>query len=118
MSYHRRLAGRRGADSQSISRSWVPLDVERRFLPISTWSSGIRKPVFRHVLDAMKLTYRHRSFAKREKDEKKTRGVKADSLMGRVLVALSRAGLLDTEKMFAEGTLQRYSTKSGCELIL
>ena len=44
-----------------------------------------------------------RSFTARDKDEKKTRGVKADSLMGRVLVALSRARLLDTEKMFAEG---------------
>lgn len=44
-----------------------------------------------------------RSFAKREKDEKRPRGVQANSLMGKVLIALSRAGLLDTEKMFSEG---------------
>jgi len=44
-----------------------------------------------------------RSFVTRDKDEKRAKKVAADSIMGKVLIALSKANLLDTEMMFSEG---------------
>jgi hypothetical protein len=44
-----------------------------------------------------------RSFVTRDKDEKRAKKVAADSIMGKVLVALSNANLLDPEMMFSEG---------------
>jgi len=46
-----------------------------------------------------------RSFVTRDKDEKRAKKVAADSIMGKVLIALSKANLLDTEMMFSEGKL-------------
>jgi hypothetical protein len=40
----------------------------------------------------------------RDKDEKRAKKVAADSIMGKVLIALSKANLLDPEMMFSEGT--------------
>lgn len=50
-----------------------------------------------------------RSFVTRDKDEKRAKKVAADSIMGKVLIALSKAELLDPEMMFSEGS-HRYST--------
>jgi DNA polymerase beta len=44
-----------------------------------------------------------RSFVRRDKNEKTTRSVSSTSIMGQVLLALSKADLLDPDKMFAEG---------------
>jgi len=44
-----------------------------------------------------------RSFVTRDKDEKRPKKVAADSIMGKVLIALSNANLLDPEMMFSEG---------------
>lgn len=44
-----------------------------------------------------------RSFVTRDKDEKRAKKVAADSIMGKVLIALSNANLLDPEMMFSEG---------------
>jgi len=41
----------------------------------------------------------------RDKDEKRAKKVAADSIMGKVLIALSNANLLDPEMMFSEGKL-------------
>ena len=46
-----------------------------------------------------------RSFVTRDKDEKRAKKVAADSIMGKVLIALSNANLLDPEMMFSEGKL-------------
>lgn len=46
-----------------------------------------------------------RSFVTRDKDEKRAKKVAADSIMGKVLIALSNANLLDPEMMFSEGEL-------------
>jgi hypothetical protein len=48
--------------------------------------------------------YTHaRSFVTRDKDGKRAKTVAANSIMGRVLIALSKANLLDPDMMFAEG---------------
>jgi hypothetical protein len=44
-----------------------------------------------------------RSFVTRDKEEKRSRKVEADSIMGKVLIALSQANLLDPEMTFSEG---------------
>jgi len=44
----------------------------------------------------------------RDKDEKRAKKVAADSIMGKVLIALSNANLLDPEMMFSEGKLPSF----------
>lgn len=46
-----------------------------------------------------------RSFVRRDKEERKTQSVRSTSIMGQVLIDLSKANLLDPEKMFSEGQL-------------
>ena len=49
------------------------------------------------------------TFVTRDKDEKRAKKVAADSIMGKVLVALSNANLLDPEMMFSGGSFHPLS---------
>jgi hypothetical protein len=72
----------------------------RKYLPILMLLFGTRtSPLFTWV------STDGRSFVTRDKDEKRAKKVAADSIMGKVLIALSKASLLDPEMMFSEGKL-------------
>jgi len=89
------------ADIQQTSRSWVPSGEVRKYRPILMLLFGTRtSPLFTWV------STDSRSFVTRDKDEKRAKKVAADSIMGKVLIALSSANLLDPEMMFSEGKLQ------------
>jgi DNA polymerase beta len=49
----------------------------------------------------------------RDKDEKRAKKVAADSIMGKVLIALSKASLLDPEMMFSEGIISSPQGQEG-----
>lgn len=61
------------------------------------------------VLQRPPLTAHPSSFRHRDRDEKRSKkGVRSDSLMGKVLKALGDADLLDPSKFFAEGEYEHH----------
>jgi hypothetical protein len=85
---------------QPSLRSWVPSGEVGRYRPISMSSFGTRT----FSLYAW-ISTDYSSFVTRDKDEKRAKKVAADSIMGKVLIALSNANLLDPEMMFSDGEL-------------
>lgn len=85
---------------KQTSRSWVLSDEVRKYLPILMLLFGTRTSS-----PSISVRTDYRSFVTRDKDEKRAKKVAADSIMGKVLIALSNANLLDPEMMFSEGKL-------------